>query len=209
MKHIRELKNRLERATGIEPFDIAYRTGSRIRFVRKMFGLSQAEVGEKIDLSADRIQKYENGARKPRAGIIRKIAEALGINYMALVDPVMSNPLGAMFALFEMETLYDLKIGEKDGRIVLSFGDGVCGELHGYLKEWESKYSSYIEKYAKASSDAEARLIVDSYIIWKFAFAGAQSESILKSSERQLLEEQIIILQKRLDKLNKMADKES
>ena len=37
--------------------------GKRIRNIRILNGLSQSELGEKLGLTADRIQKYENGAR--------------------------------------------------------------------------------------------------------------------------------------------------
>lgn len=40
--------------------------GKRIRNIRILNGLSQSELGEKLGLTADRIQKYENGARNPK-----------------------------------------------------------------------------------------------------------------------------------------------
>ena len=39
----------------------ADRIGRRIRAIRMEKGLSQAELGEAMGLTADRIQKYENG----------------------------------------------------------------------------------------------------------------------------------------------------
>ena len=41
--------------------------------IRESQGLSQAELGEKVGLSADRIQKYENGARKPKNDMLKNI----------------------------------------------------------------------------------------------------------------------------------------
>lgn len=35
--------------------------------------VSQTELGEKVGLNADRIQKYENGARKPKADLLKKL----------------------------------------------------------------------------------------------------------------------------------------
>ena len=45
---------------------VASRMGNRIRTIRVEKGMSQAELGNLVGLTADRIQKYENGARKPK-----------------------------------------------------------------------------------------------------------------------------------------------
>lgn len=44
----------------------ADRIGRRIRAIRIEKGMSQAELGAAMGLTADRIQKYENSARKPK-----------------------------------------------------------------------------------------------------------------------------------------------
>lgn len=51
---------------GQDPMDFndetaASRVGDRIRKIRTEKGLSQAELGAMVGLTADRIQKYENG----------------------------------------------------------------------------------------------------------------------------------------------------
>ena len=91
---------------GQDPIDFneetaADRIGSRIRNIRNSKGLSQSELGERIGLNADRVQKYENGARKPKPDMIKQIASALGVSTLALTDPVTTNYIGAMFAMFE------------------------------------------------------------------------------------------------------------
>ena len=85
----------------------ADRVGRRIRRVRESQGMTQTELGKKIGLSADRVQKYENGFRKPKADLLKKIAEALGVSTLAFTDPVVANYKGAMFAFFEMKCLYE------------------------------------------------------------------------------------------------------
>ena len=52
---------------GQDPIDFydetaASRIGNRIRTIRVEKGMSQAELGNLVGLTADRIQKYENGA---------------------------------------------------------------------------------------------------------------------------------------------------
>ena len=41
------------------------RIGDRIRQIRILKGLTQAELGEKIHLKGDRIRQYENSVRTP------------------------------------------------------------------------------------------------------------------------------------------------
>ena len=99
---------------GTDPMDFneetaADRIGRRIRDVRMARGLSQAEFGGMIGLNANRIQQYENGARKPKSDLLKKMADALGVSTLALTDPVVSNYIGAMYAFFEMEEAYDLQ----------------------------------------------------------------------------------------------------
>ena len=93
---------------GLDPMDFndstaADRVGRRIKEIRDSIGMTQAELGEKIGLNGDRIQKYENGARRPKSELLKSIASALGVETLALTDPVISNYLGVMYAFFEMD----------------------------------------------------------------------------------------------------------
>ena len=111
----------------------ADRIGARIREIRIENGMSQEDLGNKVGLSADRIQKYENGVRKPKAELLQKIATSLGVNTLALTDPVVADSVGAMYAFFEMEKLYNLKVQRiQDGRLILIVDDGVSGPLNTY-----------------------------------------------------------------------------
>ena len=83
--------------------------GKRIRNIRILNGLSQSELGEKLGLTADRIQKYENGARNPKVSMIFRIANALDVNAATLYDPTPCDDLSTMFFFFEMEEKYGKK----------------------------------------------------------------------------------------------------
>ena len=65
--------------------------------IRILNGLSQSELGEKLGLTADRIQKYENGARNPKVSMIFRIANALDVNAATLYDPTPCDDLSTMF----------------------------------------------------------------------------------------------------------------
>ena len=201
LEYTTEYVERINHAQGVDGNSAALRIGSRIREIRKAFGLSQVELGERIGLTGDRIQKYENGARKPNPEQIHGIAAGLGVNSKILVDPIISDPIAAMFALFEMELFYGLKIFQQDGKIILSFDDCLSERMKGYLKEWASVYSAYVEEYENASSELEADMVTDSYNKWKYSFHGALATCKSKADEQQLLEKQIEALQQRLKRL--------
>jgi len=59
--------------------------GRRIRTYRLAQKISQAELGRRIGVSFQQIQKYEKGANSVRGSRIRKIAAALDVSVTALL----------------------------------------------------------------------------------------------------------------------------
>ena len=114
----------------------AERIGERIKKIRQTRKLTRAELGRFVGLDQNRIQQYENGKRKPKSLLLKKIAYSLGVDTLALLDPMSDTPDGAMFMLFELEEKYDLKVEQIDGRYCLKFGVGKYNEMSGRLKEW-------------------------------------------------------------------------
>lgn len=60
--------------------------GERIRAARKEAGLTQKELGEKLGVSAAMIGQYETGVRNPKFEKIKKIANALEIDILTLIN---------------------------------------------------------------------------------------------------------------------------
>ena len=195
---------------GQDPMDFnestaAERVGERIRDIRNAVDMTQAELGERIGLNGDRVQKYENGVRKPKPELLKQFAAALGVETLALTDPVVSNYLGAMFAFFEMEKEYDLKIKRVNGRISLTFGDGITGTMNSYLDEWEKECRQVEVELEGATSEDERTAVLKAYNMWKWTFPKAitdRTERDLKALRKAKLEEQIGQLQKELSDLN-------
>lgn len=158
----------------------ADRVGARIRRVRKARGMLQTELGEKVGLNGDRIQKYENGVRKPKYEMLEKIADALDVEPEAFTDPEITNYIGAMHALFEMEELYDLNIEMVNGRFVLSFGDGRVGGMNENLLDWEKKKRWLETELEKADSDEEKAKILEEYDMWKWNYPAATDHPLKK-----------------------------
>lgn len=192
---------------GADPMDVndkteADRIGRRIREIRMSLGLSQAELGEKVGLPSDRIQKYENGARKPKPDMLKKIADALGVSTLALSDPVVSNYIGAMYAFFEMEESYDLQVLEENGRFKLIFGDGrLDNTMSKYLSEWKEEKSRVDKELESASSEAEKQTIKKDYDFWKWSYPDALVDQTTKAQKKARIQERIEQLQQALSEL--------
>jgi len=53
--------------------------GSRLRFRRRLLGMSQRQLGERLGLSNQQIQKHEKGTAIISAGRLFELAQALGV----------------------------------------------------------------------------------------------------------------------------------
>ena len=62
---------------GGNPIDLL--VGSRIRMFRRGRKMSQAQLGEKLDVTFQQIQKYENGKNRVGASRLQMISTALGV----------------------------------------------------------------------------------------------------------------------------------
>lgn len=175
-------------AEDFEKETAANRIGRRIRAIRTAQGLSQGELGEKVDLNANRVQQYENGARKPKFDLCKKFAEALDVETSALLDPEISNYIGAMYAFFEMETLYDLRLKRDDGRLYITFGESLTdtrvSSLNKYLELWYERRKKAEEDILNCNSEEEKKEILHEYNMWEWNFPFSSEENGLSKSER-------------------------
>lgn len=146
------------------------RIGNRIRRIRNEKGMSQAELGASIGLNADRIQKYENGARQPRADVIKQLAGALGVSTLALIDPNMASHIGAMHAFFELEENFGATVAKgADGRsIILSFDQQ--SELYNHLERWRLEYETLQAQLHATASDDEKVGLIKEYHKWEWNY---------------------------------------
>ena len=63
--------------------------GARLQLRRRELGLSQTELGEKLGVSFQQVQKYEKGRNRVSAGVLYEISKALNV------------PVGYFFEDFE------------------------------------------------------------------------------------------------------------
>ena len=195
--------------TAPEDFDretAGSRIGRRIRAIRKEGDMSQGELGEKVGLNANRIQQYENGARNPKFELCKQIAEALEVEANALLDPQVANYIGAMFAFFEMETLYDLRLREVDGQMCICFGESQhdinVSTMNKNLKAWHDRRKQMETDILNATSEEEKKIIIHEYHMWEWSFPYSMDKNVLLKSERANMERNAHQLEKSLHSAN-------
>ena len=62
--------------------------GERLRAVRKDRGMTQREVAEICGMADSAIRKYESDKQMPKMKTLQRLADALGIPWIFLIDPV-------------------------------------------------------------------------------------------------------------------------
>jgi transcriptional regulator with XRE-family HTH domain len=61
-------------------------TGSKLRAIRALRGMTQADLAQRAGVSPTAIAEYETDKRDLRAATIRKLCEALGVRVTYTVD---------------------------------------------------------------------------------------------------------------------------
>ena len=54
--------------------------GKKLKLQRKVFGLTQADLGNRVDISFQQIQKYETGQNRISASMLFKISNVLEVS---------------------------------------------------------------------------------------------------------------------------------
>lgn len=179
------------------------RVGRRIRKIRIERGMTQAELGAAVGLDANRIQKYENGFRKPKAELLKKIAGTLGVSTLALVDSDTTTLLGAMFAFFELEEVFNMKVeeGPEDTAPSICLSIGFREELYGYMREWLDYYKKINARLDVAASNEEREEIIKEYHNWKWSYPQGVYEEQEAARTKSRLKKRIEELQEVYDNL--------
>ena len=180
--------------------------GKRIRNIRILNGLSQSELGEKLGLTADRIQKYENGARNPKVSMIFRIANALDVNAAALYDPTPCDDLSTMFFFFEMEEKYGMtikKIVDDDGNVKYAVVANSENRMYEYLSKWHDAYICKKIESKLVDTQEERERILEDYARWKSKFPKSiENSKDLKENQKQKLKKKIEELQSEYERLH-------
>ena len=159
------------------PDTVAKRIGNRLRRVREAQGMSQSELGEKVGLNSDRIQKYENGARRPRPDMLEKLACALGVDVRALEDPTPTDYVGVMYTLIEMAEKFAMKIDDTSDGFILRFGDGTekSSFVNKWLWAWQKEKVKAVSQLAVLPEKKEEEVIL-AYRMWTWNLTRYEEE---------------------------------
>ena len=164
--------------------------GEKIRNVRIFREMTQAELGELIGLSGDRIRQYENGVRTPKPALLQSIADALHINVLALSEIDLSNEDSIMHAFFELETTKNLRLEKIDGDFTLHF-TSVNMERNPMYYALERWYKAKIDTMPMFDDDAESfQKKKNIYKNWKLNYPKGKTtptERDIKDSKHQKL----------------------
>ncbi|MCR4618596.1 MAG: helix-turn-helix domain-containing protein, partial [Lachnospiraceae bacterium] len=172
----------------------AKRTGNKIRKIREAKGLSQSELGKMVGLNGDRIQKYENGVRRPKADLLEQIASALSVNILSLSDLNAEDSLGAMYMLFLMEDSYGIDFHSSESGPAISFRDDDMGE---YMRQWMERNKAFNDDLQYCRTENERKSVTFDYSFWKWNFPEKKDKNEIKKT----LEHQINLLQERINEL--------
>ena len=85
------------------PVDVA--VGNRVRELRTRAGLSQTDLGEKLGVSFQQVQKYEKGVNRMGASRLIQICDALKVSIADVFDGVESTVDAAQKTLVDPEAM--------------------------------------------------------------------------------------------------------
>jgi transcriptional regulator with XRE-family HTH domain len=78
------------------PSPIDIEVGKRIRAQRRLLGMSQSALAERLDLTFQQVQKYEKGANRVGASRLQRVADCLNVPISHFFDnPVSDDDLSA------------------------------------------------------------------------------------------------------------------
>lgn len=161
--------------------------GQKIRFYRDLRGYTQAQLGGKVGLPADRIRQYETNVRTPKMDKLKEIAEALDVDVAAISDVDIGTEEDIMQIVFELEDRYKMHMQKIDGKAVLVFDDMEKDNsvINTYLNFWYDKKQAFA-----LEGGSEAR--IKEYMSWRGRFGSnekAFEEGIIQKLEAAYKEE--------------------
>lgn len=145
--------------------------GNKIRKIRNLRNLTQAELGSKVNLPGDMIRKYENNVRTPKKDRLIQIANALEVDTSALSDINITSIKDILHILFELDEHYKIDLKKDGNTFSLTFNDleKDAPDLLYFLDAWydaKSKFNAELE----ACKNYNTMDAYNKYRIWKSRF---------------------------------------
>lgn len=145
----------------------------RIRFLRKLRGLTRKNLGMKVgfpEKSAEpRIAQYELGIRTPKLDMTAALASALEVSPQALTVPNIDTLTGVAHTLFALEDIYGLTV-DLDGTVCLK------PDIRKNLRAVE--LSRFLDAWRQEADKLQAGEISrEEYDQWRYNYAGQNGEN--------------------------------
>ena len=157
--------------------------GDKIKKMRNLIGITQNELGHMVKLSDDRIRHYELNDRTPKPSKLKEIADAIGVNVLAISDPDLDSYDGILHALFYLEDNYGLQIEKKDGEVIFKFRpdnfpvDGLTGKLNSWYEAKKRTTPLPTDEFEEAEKKK------NEYDMWRYNFP--MSEVMKQAEDRK------------------------
>lgn len=114
-------------------------TGEKIRYYRKLRGLYQGELGERIGVSEGAIRHYETDFRTPKQPQIEAIAEALDISPLVLKDFGVENARDLLGLFLQLEDEFGIVPAEDGSGLSIDASAEKAPKTVQMLKAWAAK----------------------------------------------------------------------
>ena len=116
-----------------------FTTGEKIRYYRKLRGLYQGELGEKIGVSEGAIRHYETDFGTPKQPQVEAIAETLDISPLALKGFRVENARDLLGPLLQLEDEFGTVPAEDGLGLSIDVSAEKAPKTTQMLKAWAAK----------------------------------------------------------------------
>lgn len=112
--------------------------GENIKYYRKIKEMKQSELAEKLQVTINTIQNYENGRREPRIDVVKQIANIFQVTLNELIEDKKTTSIGEMIA--------ECRVAKGFSQIELGKKLGVTGAYIQQLEKGVKTNPSYLVK---------------------------------------------------------------
>lgn len=135
-------------------------TGEKIKHYRKLRGMYQGELAEKVGLTEGAIRHYESGARTPKTSQVDDIAKVLDVSPLALKDYGVESSKDLLALMLQLEDDFGIVPGDDGSSFVIDPKAPNASKLAQMVKTWSDKRMEL----------ASGELSEDGYEEWKSRF---------------------------------------
>ena len=134
-------------------------TGDKIKHYRKLRGMYQGELAEKVGLTEGAIRHYESGARTPKPFQVEDIANVLEVSPLALKDFGVESARDLLALMLQLED-FGIAPAEDGASIAIDPKAPAAPKVAQMLKVWSEKRAEL----------ASGKISEEEYLEWKSRF---------------------------------------